>query len=634
MIRTFLLHRTVALIVAATLSCAGAVGVVLSQSTQATAASQRSYGGNWSPYGGFIGNYFNAHTNTFVYCVDLWATDVASGGPGVSVNSLASHAGGAIGGQLGATLGGTRLVQGTDLQKLNYAVSVHGQTTDHYTAAAVAAYVWGITSDVFTGNGEHFIAGPHRTQILEKYRHVKNDTEQHFNEGSDGVGEMTIQTNAANHYQGTIEITGLQPQNALGSITLTNAVFADTGQPTQDGLVNDTVLDIVGVPPTQASHYTVQAEAAFSASTPVRYTSNVQMYQDTGQRSVGPGEKKDLVNFRLATEDAQPRSTLFEPIVGTTVASTYVQLGDEFSDIVSFSARANSEGTHNPWYFDENVGHTPITAVGTLYGPMLAPPIESDTPPANAPVAASNIRITTDAQAGETQTVQVHSGHLSQEAGYYTWVWQIDAAEQSEASRVHLPEGYHFSDRYGQVAETSITPSTISIHTQLTHNQVKIGESVADRVNLSLINGGWLQKDAKRVPVVLRGTAYFSKSRPQLADHAPADAEVLSELFMTADSPGSFLSESVQLPNKPGYVTFQWCINKADQAAEVQGMITETCDRYGQESETVEIVDQRQPLPSTGRSLSHDVLLASASSFMAGLGIIGTGVSLRRRRVV
>ena len=87
MIRYALFRRVGALTVALALTVAGTAGVVALSSDTANAASQRSYVGYWSPYGGFIGNYLNSATGTYVYCVDLWANDVASGGTGVSANA-------------------------------------------------------------------------------------------------------------------------------------------------------------------------------------------------------------------------------------------------------------------------------------------------------------------------------------------------------------------------------------------------------------------------------------------------------------------------------------------------------------------------------------------------------------------
>ncbi|MEQ1737278.1 MAG: hypothetical protein ABL886_12840, partial [Rhodoglobus sp.] len=38
--------------------------------------------------------------------------------------------------------------------------------------------------------------------------------------------------------------------------------------------------------------------------------------------------------------------------------------------------------------------------------------------------------------------------------GYYAWVWRIAAADQSEAARSALGDGYLFVDRFGLEAET------------------------------------------------------------------------------------------------------------------------------------------------------------------------------------
>lgn len=637
MIRYALFRRVAALAVALTLTVAGATGTIVLSSESANAASQRSYGGYWSPYGGFIGNYLNPQTGTFVYCVDLWATDVASGGIGVSANEIGAHSGGMISGELGQTLGGTRSVKGADLQKLNYAVSVHGQTTDNFTAAAVAAYVWSITSDNFYGRGDHFISGPYAAQIIAKYQQIVADTEKNYDSGGAGSGQISLTTDPENNYRGTVEIHGLDPSHALGSVTLSNAVFADSGSATQNGLVNNTELDIIAVPPTNTASFSVQSEASFVAPIPVTYAANVQLFKDTGQRSVGPGESRDLVKFQLHAEDTVPRSVVFQPTVSTSVAAKYVQHGEQFADVLHFSTVADANGVHNPWFQEADLSYAPVTAIGTLYGPFLSQPSESDTVPVNAPIAADNIRVTTDPITGPTVDYTANSEVTSVEAGYYTWVWRISAADQTENTRTYLPTDYAFTDRFGQTTETSITPSDLSISTVASTAQAHFGASVNDRVTLGVIQGGWLQTANDRAQVKLTGSAYFTTTQPVLAAAPPPNAEIIGNLVLTVNKPGSYLSEHITLPNKPGYVTFQWCLLPEEQPEELRNMFNATCDMFGQPSETIRVVTN-ESLASTGQknAASEKVLLASASTFTAGAGIIGLGVSAlgkpRRRR--
>lgn len=618
------------LLSAMALALVGVASGLTTPTDSANAASQRSYGGYWSPYGGWIGNYLNPHTGTFVYCADLWANDVASGGVGVSIDQIAGHPGGTLGGSLGAVLGGTRLVTGDDLQKLNYAVSVHGQTTDNFTAAAVAAYVWSITSDNFYGRGDHFIAGQHADQIRAIYQKVSTDTEAHFDDGTDGAGTITIETDPANHYLGSLEISGLDPVASLGSITLQNAVFADSGLSTETALPNNSSLDIIAVPPAHESSYSVQAQGAFTASIPVKYQSNLQMYTDTGQRSIGPGESLERVNFQLQAEDPMPRSTHFLPVVGTRVASKFVQLGEQFADVLTFSTAADESGVQNPWFQDQTGAFDVVTAEATIYGPFLGQPSESDLVPVGAPIAASGIRVTTTSQDGPTIDYTAQSGVTALEPGFYTWVWSIVAADQPATTQINLPDAYAFQDRFGQVAETSLTPTQLHISTKLTAHELSVGESVADNVTVSLLGGGWVQADQQRVPATLTGVAYFTESKPERGVAPPEGAEIVGRLSLVATGPGTHLSDSLTLPSKPGYVTFHWCLIETEQPVEYQGMLQPTCDEYGHPDETVRVGAPTPPLPSTGAEPNRSLWLTSGAVLLTGIGTVTLGASTLR----
>lgn len=625
------------LVAALVLSLALVSGIVPGAQSGAHAASVRAAGGVWTPLGGWLGNYFNGTTGTYVYCVDLWADDLASGGEGLLIDALD--------GAVGAALGGTRAISGAELQMMNYAVSVHGQTSDDITAAAVSAFVWNLTSTTHHGSGEHYISGPHADAVLQKYLEISADTAANYAAGAGGSGTLTVKRDPMNHYSGSIEIAGLHPAHSLGSVTLSNAVFADTGSPTRNGLNNNTSLQIIAVPPIGESSYAVSAEGAFSAEIEPRYDANVQLHQDTGQRSVGPGTSSRVTNYTLRGADPDARSTLFQPVIGTRVQSKFVQLDESFIDVLSFSTRADSGGLHHPWYRDRAGNYLPVTARGTLYGPFDEQPALSDAVPLSAPVTADNIMVTTSLERGPTGDYLAASDVVASEAGFYTWVWRILADDQPAETRAHLPAGYRFEDSFGQVAETSITPTTLAISTKLTEHQVDIGGSVADEVTVAASTGTWLRLGGEYVPAKLIGTAYFSETEPVVSEEPPADVEVIGELSLVTEGPGAVLSESITMPMRPGYVTFQWCLHEADQPVELRGLIRQSCDHYGQPAETVQVLaPTAEPTPEpptlavTGDSPSNGAPLAPAFAVAAlalGLIVIASGLMLsgaHRRR--
>jgi hypothetical protein len=585
------------------------VGSSVMHAPPAHAAAAYGAGGSWNafvPGYGWLGNYI-ADDGKRVYCIDPLVETMASGHSATS--ALVTETGTGPGQS-------SHPASGDDLRRMNYAVTVHGQTSNDITAAAVAAYVFNFVSVNNRGRGENFIGGPFSASVRAEYDRIKADTEANFRRtAGSGSGRLSLTTDPENHYLGTLNVSGMSPEHATGSITLTNAVFADSGLATRDGVTNNSSFPIRAVPPVGTNEYRVSAEGAFHARGPMVYQSNVTMYSDNPgqQRSVAGGVRSaSTVSFAVSVRDHAPRSTLFFPVVGTQVAAKYVGEGEALSDVLTFGVKANDQGLSNPWYQHSDGSYAPISARATIFGPFLAQPVESGEVPENAPVAATDIFITTSADEGPNETYTVDSGYSPEEPGFYTWVWEIDGAAQEPETRTHLAAGYLFRDRFGQVAETSVRPSNLALTTEVTALEAPLGGEVADAVTVSVHDGGWVQADGKRVPATLTGTAYFSDSPPELADHAPDDAQVLAQLTLVAEGPGTVVSEVLTLPITPGYVTFQWCLKEDDQPELYRGMLAETCDMYGQASETVQVVAPQITTQATPVATVHDDIIDTA----------------------
>lgn len=557
----------------------------LPQSAHA-AGSWGAGGFGWSSNGTWLGNFVAAN-GTRVYCVDLHESGIGSGGDEGSIVDTVSASGGGAG-------GGTRALSGSDLRMINYAVSVHGQTNDDVTAAAVAAYVWNFTSTNHRGNGAHYIGGPRAAEIHERYAHIKADAEAHAHEGSaTGAGSLTFTTDPENHYQGELFVSA-RPANSLGTVTLSNGVFADTGSATRNGVRDGDVYAVQGVAPEDGSNYRIRAVGEFSALGSPVFHENVRLHTDSAQRTAGPGTSESgLQRFSANGEDSTERTSSFVPTVGTQVASTFVQANETLKDVVTFRTAAAAGGANNNWYRSPSGEYAPVTAHATIYGPFLSQPLETDEPPVNAPVAWSGIQLTTSTQDGPTVEYTVDSGFAPTEAGFYTWVWQILASDLATApidTRAFLPTDYSYRDRFGQIAETSISPTKVAISTQLSEHEVGIGETVTDDVTLAVYGGGWLQQGGARVPATLIGTAYYLESQPHLSEDPPAEAEVVGTLQLEFNGDGTLTSAPLKLPLRAGYVTFQWCLSESDQPEEFRGLLAESCDKFGQGSETVRLM--------------------------------------------
>lgn len=545
------------------------------------AAAAYGNGGYWSQTGGWMGSY--VHNGVRVFCVDseVLFRDVAE--EGALVTALEQH----------PLDDSTRYISGDELKKVNYAISLWGQHADDYMDAAVQAYVWELTNAYGRAGSYYLVNAPEG--VVSAYAYIKADTEANFSGvGGAGTGILSLDIDAENEHLGTLTVTELSPADAVGTVTLANGVFADTGLSVREGVTNNSSIPVRGVPDESGSDYRIRADGVFAGEGMPQYEANVVLYESAipgWQRTVSRGVMiPGLIEFELSVSDVRGRISTFEPVVGTQVESKFVQIGEEFADVLTFSTAGSAESISGAWRRHDDGSYATVRARATIYGPFLSQPEEADEPPPGAPIAAEDIEIETSADDGPTRDYIVRSGFSPTEAGFYTWVWEIDRELQNESTRPFLPPGYRFIDRFGQVAESSITPSTLTVTTQVTETRAGMGVGVADAVTVVLGNGGWLSADGSQVPVVLDGTAYFTPLRPKLSDHAPEGTEVIARLQLTMSDEGSATSEVVRMPLREGYVTFQWCVNELSQPVEYQGMFKEVCDRYGQGSETVRII--------------------------------------------
>jgi len=585
----------------ATIAAVGAVGIIATGavaivSTSAQAAAVEGAGGAWTPSGGWLGNYIATDgSGKRIYCIDVQADSIGSGGPGSVSSSISATS-------------GTRTVSGDELKKLNYAISTWGQTGDANQAAAVSAYVYNFTSSNNYGNGQFYIDGGDDAAITSIYWQIAADTEVNYNQGGGGAGTgyLDFQVDGTNNYEGNM-VAHVDPANATGTVSLANGVFADTGLATKDGIVNNGVYPVHGVAPEDGSDYKISGEGAFTGSGGTAYSSNVTIYSDELQRTAGPGTTTTSpVSFTINGADPTFRIPDFNPVVGTQVSSKFVEVGQEFTDTLNFATTADDAGLNNPWYVNRSGRYAPITAVGTLYGPSLSPFTESDDAPAGVPVVASGVTVTTTPEAGPTIAYAASSGVTSDEAGYYTWVWEIKYDDQIANVQNFLTDGYYFKDRFGQVNETHVTPTKLDISTEVTETEVAIGDPITDNVTVSLKDGGWLSDGNGRIPVTLTGTAYYTATEPVTAASAPADTEVIGTTSLTVNRQGTKESDPLTVPIREGYVTFQWCIMEANQPEQYRGMIAEKCDFWGVPSETAKIVAPEVTTQAKTLATVHD----------------------------
>jgi len=195
-------------------------------------------------------------------------------------------------------------------------------------------------------------------------------------------------------------------------------------------------------------------------------------------------------------------------------------------------------------------------------------------------------------------------------------------------ANLFLPDDYSYADRFGQVAETQISPMQLRFTTELDAELVAISDVVDDAISSYTI-GGWLRENGTRIPVVLSGTAYWSADEPAVSDTVPASAEAIGTYTAQATGPGTVTAESIAVGMRAGYVSLVWCVDPDAQPEAVRGMTAAWCDRYGLPSETVQvgaptITTAAQPLATPSGTVT-DTAIVSGQVPAAGLDITFEG---------
>ena len=521
----------------------------------------------------------------------------------------------------GSASGGS--MSATANARVSWAIATYGQTTNDNWASAVTMYVWSMADPtVYNGNGMSGdvwyiprVPASQRNAVLANLATIR------ANQGSiiagatgSGTGLLVFDVDESNNYLGTVTVSSLSPSTATGTLTLTNGIFLATGTSSLSGATAGMTLDVQGVPPTDDGEpYKISGVGNFTAGGGWR--GEVGVYTTPGaQPLAGPG-RRAVSNFQVEGTDPADRSTVFQPALTTEVASKFIEPRQPFDDVVTFTTVPAADGLNNPWYEFADGRYVRVTAQGTVYGPFLQQPIEADEVPVGAPVAGT-ATITTTQTDGPTTPYTVTTTELAIEPGFYAWVWEIAYDEQSALTQSFIPDAYSFVDRFGQVAETQISPTQLRFTTTLTTDSAAVSDQVDDVIDVYTV-GGWLRDSGARVPVVLTGTAYYSATRPVVSDTVPASAEVVGTYTVTTDTPGEVTAQNIDVGLREGFVTLVWCVEPAAQPEPLRGLTAAWCDQYGLASETVEVsapivVTAAQPLATPSGTVTDTAIVSGA----------------------
>lgn len=418
--------------------------------------------------------------------------------------------------------------------------------------------------------------------------------------GGGGSGQLNFALDPRNNYAGTVEMDGTP--GSVGSITLDHGVFDDTGLSTRDNVQEGAVYGLRGVPDDNGVYYKITGRGSFTAPGQEGYAANVRVWTPTvsgQQRSLSAGEKVGPASFDVTGFDPADRSTVFQPVLSTT-AQAFVKKGQSFTDTVRFSTAPDAAGLDNPWYRSPATGKSlPIVAEGTVYGPFVQPvTTPSDSAPSGAPVAGHLTLTTGDSGPDVEYTAQ--STETASTAGYYYYVWSIDAAKQTAVGQKYLPTNYAFADKFGLSAESSTTPMHVTATTQVPAPVVPLSGVPADTAQVST-DGFWLKDSTgSNIPVTVRWDAYLDprESGIQQVDVAqkPADATLLGTTTQTVTEPGQAKTPEGNTlgftvpPAGHGSIVWVASVRDADQGANAN-LIEEWSDAYGVPTE-IQLIGQ------------------------------------------
>ncbi|MDQ1124865.1 hypothetical protein [Microbacterium trichothecenolyticum] len=346
--------------------------------------------------------------------------------------------------------GVTSDVNGLSAQQLvsiNHLVSTYGQTDDPVQAASVGWAVkaivdrdttlhsWGYEGDDLAGAIDDIMrrASPENSAAVQQ-RAVQYLTEAEAIRVPRVGGSLTLSTQEDDPTRGVLTVD--VDAEAVGTITLHNAVFADTGSAERQGVRGGGSYPIVA--PASAADdgrpYSVQATGAFSVR-----AAAIRFYSTPGQQeSAGPAGPQ---TFELSTQDATPRPVRFSPRVQTVARID----GRRFVDEVTVSA---AEGV---WPRHTDGSFVVLSATADVYRTGAFPAEAAEVPDNLKPVAQLILR--TDPRVGAGRYTVGTQGDLPG-SGVYTAVWRIERTSQDPDVVPHLPPSYVWTERFASPTQT------------------------------------------------------------------------------------------------------------------------------------------------------------------------------------
>ncbi|NQX05482.1 hypothetical protein HQQ82_11730 [Rathayibacter sp. VKM Ac-2856] len=504
-----------------------------------SSASAATHGAGFDVGKGFLGAYRHPD-GTLAYCLQIMASIPYSPTSGPSLNSDWNS------------------LSPDQLARLSYIVDVHGTTEDANTAAAVALYVWDLADNAAYNShgmpGDVYYsarAGANRDAVLgllRQYRAEAAGVTAVTPGRTSGSASLTLDVDASTG-TGTVAFQ-TDPAGQAGAVHLTNAVFDGSGS--GDSTMTSGESRRFRVVPGGGSDVAVEARSdEIRVAGASGYVGNITTWapgRTAEQWSASKGQKIDgSFTIAAATAASAPIPMLFSPIASTQVSTQRVEAGKQAIDTV----RAGVAPGSAEWRTLDGAP-VPVVYRGTLHGPFTEQPTPSDSAPAGAPVVGG-VELTATGPGSYTSP-----GVTVPSAGFYTWVWRVEEAWQAERAKPFLPDGYTWSDRFGLVAETHLSPTTVAAETRVADEEIPVTATSTDTLTVK-DTGAWLRKDGRNVPVTFTGTAYWVPGTGEVPATKPESATVLTTSSIVVEGPGTFTSEPATAPaGSAGHIVWVW----------------------------------------------------------------------------
>ncbi|MGZ0069865.1 hypothetical protein [Microbacterium arborescens] len=409
--------------------------------------------------------------------------------------------------------------------------------------------------------------------------------------GGTGSGSLVFDVDSSNDYIGTVTMDGTE--GSTGSITLENGVFAANGSATLIGASEGVPYEIRGVAPEDGSEYKISGSGSFTPPGTTGWRAEIALWQNPRQSMAAAGRAAQPEPFRVEGSDPRLRSSTFQPVL-TSQAATFSPDGD-LVDTLNFATAADEGGKNNSWATTRDGKYMPVGFTVTAYGPFDSAQEESDTVPADAPVAGTtNVTANGPVDPLEVRIPGVEAG------GYYTFVVAYDQESTPALTRRFLPADYAWQHAFGMAEETTIVPMAVRLSSQIAESVVALSGRGDDTVVVEA-DGVWLnQKDgAGKLPVTLTGEYIYwpaEAGEPTPTEALPEEASIVGVVRMDVTEPGRYKAstaagfDELTVPAVgEGWMTWRWSVRDADQAEALRGHVRETSELIADPTQTQEI---------------------------------------------